>query len=122
MLDVDGLNGRCYPQNVLLAAVDRTIVIVGVLGASTALAGLLVVFLISAYASWPENADVGQKNQYRYGVIASAVGVVLAVLVALLATVWLLGVDLFGLSVGGFILLLVLVIGLSAAATRLALE
>ena len=53
---------------------------------------------------------------------AAAVGVVLAVLVALFATLWLLGVDLFGLSVGGFILLLVLVIGLSAAATRLALE
>jgi uncharacterized membrane protein len=99
--------------------------IVGVLGASTALAGLLVVFegfLISAYASWPENADVGQKNKYRYGVVAAAIGVVLAVLVALFATLWLLGVDLFGLSVGGFILLLALVIVLSAAATRLALE
>lgn len=48
---------------------------------------------------WPENADVGQKNQFRYGVIAAAVGVVLAVLVALFATLWLLGVDLFALSV-----------------------
>lgn len=99
--------------------------IVGVLGASTALGGLLVVFegfLISAYATWPPGADLEQRKQYRVGVMAAAAGVVLAVLVALLSTLWLLGVDLFALSIGGFVLLLVLVIAISIAATRLALE
>lgn len=97
----------------------------GVLGASTALAGLLVVFegfLITAYATWPPGADLDQRNQYRVGVVAAAVGVVLSIVVALLATLWLLGLDFFAALVGGFILLLVLVIATSIAATRLVLE
>jgi hypothetical protein len=99
--------------------------IVGVLGASTALAGLLVVFegfLITAYATWPPGADLDQRKQYRIGVVAAAAGVVLAVGVALLSTLGLLGLDLFGLLVGGFILLLIFVIAIAIAATRLALE
>src|SRR5438874_4258507 len=95
-----------------------------VLGGSTALSGLLVVFqgfVLSVYSGFPKGTDPSVRAPYKKAVIGVTGIVVLSILVAVGALLWLLGVDLFAITVGVFFVVLVLVVAASVAITVLVL-
>lgn len=104
--------------------IDRAAVMQAVLGASTALAGLLVVFqgfALSIYSGFPVGTSDSVRAPYKLAVIGVTGIVVLSILVAVGALLWLLGVDLFAITVVAFFIVLVLIVGASIAVTKLVL-
>jgi|GEM_PF-6643740 len=95
------------------------------LGSTTAVAGLLLVFqgyLFSVYSGFPSDTPAKVKRPYKIGVLSIVVVLAVTLLVALGAVMWLLGVNLFWVTVGGFLLVLALLLVVSVAATVLILE
>jgi hypothetical protein len=101
---------------------DKSAVMVAVLGASATVASLLLVvqgyFLSSLYGSPPEQMTDTVKGRYKKAILAASLALGLSIVVSLLAVLWLLGVDLFWLTVGGFLASLVSVLALSVVVTR----
>lgn len=105
--------------------IDRQAVMQAVLGASASVAALLLVlqgFLLSARSRLAITDDPKVKGRYRASIIGIIAVVGLSVLVALGATAWLVGLELFWPTVAGFVLSLVLLLVASALVTVLALE
>lgn len=109
--------------------IDRPTVMVALLGASAALAGLLVVFqgfLISAYTEI-RTGNVKVKKRYKRRVFVVVGMVLLELLVAVCSTLALvrasiLGIEVFWIAVVGFLAALVLVAAVSIAVAFLTLE
>src|SRR5437899_745479 len=104
---------------------DQTTIMATVLQVSAAVAALLLVFqgyFLSALNSLPPGTPPRVKDPHKIG-IASALGAIgLSVLVVLGATAWLVGVDLFWFTIGGFTLSVLSVVVLSVLVTVSALR
>ena len=104
---------------------DKPVVMQAVLASSTAISALLLVlqgYLLSALSSLPNPSPSGVKAPYKSGIIFAAVAIALSITVSIGAMLWLLGIDLFWLTTGGFFLILALVLGLSTRVLILALK
>jgi hypothetical protein len=104
---------------------DKPVVLQGILASSTAIAALVLVlqgYLLTALTNLPNPSPSNIKAPYRFGLIFSVVAIALSILVAIGATLWLLGANLFLVTIGGFFLSLVLVLGLSAGVLALVLK
>ncbi|MHB8376673.1 MAG: hypothetical protein ACYDAK_13430 [Candidatus Limnocylindrales bacterium] len=105
--------------------IDRTSVMSAVLGASTAVAGLLLVFqgfVVSTYASFPSGTDARTLTKYKRTVAAVVAFVGISILVAAGAMGWLLGVNVFWVTVAGFFMILALLFAAAVMVTALILE
>jgi hypothetical protein len=90
------------------------------LAASSTLAGVVVVFqgfLLSIYSGFGIEVDDRVKRPYRLAIIGVLVVVVVSLLTSLGAIGWLLGIDLFWITVGLFLLLLFLLLVASVTVT-----
>jgi hypothetical protein len=107
--------GRGAPQ-----MVERDAAMQAVLGASTAVAGLTLVFqgyLFTVYTGLQPGDHPSVKARYRWGVTASLVPLSLSIFTALGALGWLLGLDLFWATIAGFMLSIVLLLVASILVT-----
>lgn len=105
--------------------IDRQAVMQAVFGGATSVAGLVLVFqgyLLSAYLRLQPQDHAAVKNRYRTGITAALIPLVTAVLVALGAFGWLLGLDLFWATVAGFILAMVSLLVASVVVTLIILR
>jgi hypothetical protein len=96
-----------------------------VLGASTAVAGLLLVFegfVLSSYNSFPNGTDPRTLKKYKQAIYAVVVSVAFAILVAAGAMAWLLGINLFWVTVAGFFITLTLLFGAAVVVIALIVE
>jgi len=105
--------------------IDRQAVMQAVLGASTAVAGLLLVFqgyLFSVYSQLVPTASSKVRRPYKVGIGGTTAALVVAIAVAFGALGWLLDLDLFWATIAGFMLSLVIIVVASVAVTVLILR
>ena len=105
--------------------IDRTAVMVAVLGAEAAIAGLLLVYqgyLFSALAILPAEASARVRTPYRRAITGALLAFTVADAAALGALGWLLGIDFFWVVVGAAVLSFVLLLGVAAMSTWLLLR
>jgi hypothetical protein len=103
---------------------DQTTIMATVLQVSAAVSALLLVFqgyYWSALSNLPTETMPRVKQRYKSGMAYALAALILSVLVALGATAWLVGVDLFWFTIGGFTLSLLSVVALSVVVTIAAL-
>lgn len=95
------------------------------MGGATSVAGLTLVFqgyLLSIYLRFQPGDHPDVKRPYRIGIGAALLPLTLAVLVTLGALGWLLGLDLFWVTVAGFMLTIVSLLVASVVVTAFILR